>query len=37
MDKIVFRKYMNKEIRQKSLIFASVFGITIKDWHTANE
>lgn len=37
MDKRVFRKYMNEEIVQKTIIFADVFGLSIDKWKPAKE
>ena len=37
MDKRVFREFMRKDVVQKSIIFASVFGISITNWYGSNE
>lgn len=37
MDKKVFRKYMDKEIIQKTIIFADTLGLSIDSWHPAKE
>jgi len=37
MDKRVFRKYMEKEVIQKTIIFADTFGLSIDNWHPSKE
>lgn len=37
MDKKVFRKYMDEELIQKTVIFADVFGLSIDQWKPAKE